>query len=850
MNTNARSPLPRTLVLSFSGIDSESATGQLLGHLFRDWPDEDLLQIYWAHHPGRAIGQIDAAKVPEQQIIQAVRDFAPQAIYLRPADTKIEYCQLASKLIQASEAPLMTHTMDDWSCRVADTEEGQWLLEDLQQNFRRARFNLTICPEMSEAYSTQYRTPFASIANGIDPAVWKNLPSARKTSPFVIRYCGALADDMQRQSVSDIGKAVKSLADSGRDIRLEIYTMPWFQKPGQEIAEGHPAITVSPLVEAGEYPALLAGANAVLLCYNFDPVSREYTRYSFANKTPECLASGAPVLTYGPPEIPSIAYISQRDLGVCVTERDQQKLQQTIAEMLDQPEKTAQTAHRAKAYALERHAIARVRQRFANYLRLTAGNADMSLREYTRDDDIAVDETAVVHAFFAARGKSGTMIDVGAHHGSAFKQFLDDGWDVHAFEPDPNNRAYIQERWQESDRFHLTPNAVGNVSGEKLNFYAADQSTGISSLVPFHENHKVVDTVETVRLDDYLNGTTIAEVDFLKIDTEGFDLRVLQGFPWDRFKPAVIECEYEDAKTLKIDYDYRELAQFLVDHGYQVFMSEWHPIVRYGIRHQWCRLVQWPAEQKSDQSWGNFLAFREPIEESQIASLFMQHILEKNPGKLAPPVPEKPAAEKSSKASEQTRPEAPAAAPAPAATPTPTPKVTNMPASNPIANHARIFFGFLGSTQGVISLLLVVAAMGAPFLADWLAAEVDMAWLHWLGPIVTIGAVLHLLAYTLERARFEAEHTQVLLQQQGASTGRLRQQLKLLEQKLAELPADAAKPEELQHLAKGLAKLQKDLSKANKDVDGLQHQYLDIKQKLPEIIQMIGNVRSESDAWK
>jgi hypothetical protein len=45
-------------------------------------------------------------------------------------------------------------------------------------------------------------------------------------------------------------------------------------------------------------------------------------------------------------------------------------------------------------------------------------------------------------------------------------------------------------------------------------------------------------------------------VDFLKIDTESHDLFVHQGYPWECGKPAVIECEFEDAKTVPLGYTF------------------------------------------------------------------------------------------------------------------------------------------------------------------------------------------------------------------------------------------------------------------------------------------------------
>ena len=129
---------------------------------------------------------------------------------------------------------------------------------------------------------------------------------------------------------------------------------------------------------------------------------------------------------------------------------------------------------------------------------------------------------------------------------------------------------------------------MSNVTGEKVPFYVSAESTGISGLSAFRDSHVAIGHVETVALRDVVD---IDRVDVLKIDTEGHEKFVLEGFPWDRLRPNVIIAEFENAKTRPLGYDTEELVRFLRDRGYQVWVSEWHPIVRYGIQHQWHRLV-------------------------------------------------------------------------------------------------------------------------------------------------------------------------------------------------------------------------------------------------------------------
>ncbi len=196
--------------------------------------------------------------------------------------------------------------------------------------------------------------------------------------------------------------------------------------------------------------------------------------------------------------------------------------------------------------------------------------------------------------------------------------FLDKGWHVYAFEPDNQNRAGLLSGLSQHANQHLLTldiRCVSNQTRHGLAFYRSQQSSGISGLSAFHPSHVEAQQVSTITLHDFFADGAMPDIDFLKIDTEGHDLFVLQGFPWERTTPAVIECEFEDAKTLPLGYDFHDLAQFLVAQNYVVYVSEWHPIRQYGVRHDWHCLAKYPYRLQDGKSWGNLLAFRDDVDE-------------------------------------------------------------------------------------------------------------------------------------------------------------------------------------------------------------------------------------------
>ncbi len=211
----------------------------------------------------------------------------------------------------------------------------------------------------------------------------------------------------------------------------------------------------------------------------------------------------------------------------------------------------------------------------------------------------------------------GTMIDVGAHHGKSADPFIHRGWRVHAFEPDATNRTVLTKRLGSSPRVTIDPRAVSDSDHEMLPLYSSSVSTGISSLLPFHESHKVSGTVETVTLSRYCREVAIDRVDFLKIDVEGLDLFVLKGFDW-RYSPAAVLCEFENRKTARLNYTVDDLVSYLQMRGYRILVSEWCPVKEYGREHRWLGLFRWGEREIDPAAWGNIVAIRSEDDEAKV----------------------------------------------------------------------------------------------------------------------------------------------------------------------------------------------------------------------------------------
>jgi FkbM family methyltransferase len=223
-----------------------------------------------------------------------------------------------------------------------------------------------------------------------------------------------------------------------------------------------------------------------------------------------------------------------------------------------------------------------------------------------------IDENELCAQLLMSVRSCGVMFDVGAHYGTALKPFLDSNFKVYAFEPDRKNRDQLSANFQTSigNLLFIDARAVSDKNSTGIAFYSSGLSSGISGLSAFDASHSQSGSVETVTLQTFCEEKKVTAIDYLKIDTEGFDLNVLKGFDFENICPQVILCEFEDRKTLPLGYRWTDLADFLVSQGYIVLVFEWYPVRRYGAQHRFRELKQYPCLLKSDNAWGNLLAVR------------------------------------------------------------------------------------------------------------------------------------------------------------------------------------------------------------------------------------------------
>ena len=174
-----------------------------------------------------------------------------------------------------------------------------------------------------------------------------------------------------------------------------------------------------------------------------------------------------------------------------------------------------------------------------------------------------------------------TFLEIGSCDFDTLSYMSFHGWNGVVMEPIP--KYFNNIKFEEN--IHYVNAAIYPTDGLATMYMASDEVVekdsdfkGMSTLL---ENSNVNLTipieVRTMCFDTLFKLTNIDEIDYLKIDTEGYDGEVLRMFPWHRCKPKYIKFESEHLVLNGWEADTMELLKV---NGYHVEIDErnWYAI--------------------------------------------------------------------------------------------------------------------------------------------------------------------------------------------------------------------------------------------------------------------------------
>lgn len=152
----------------------------------------------------------------------------------------------------------------------------------------------------------------------------------------------------------------------------------------------------------------------------------------------------------------------------------------------------------------------------------------------------------------------------------AFKYFKLNKDNVYCFEPVPSIYNEIKDLG-----FKIYPKAVSNFNGSSSININKDlnskNNSGLSSLKTSNlSNISISETivVECLRMDFFIKNNNISEIDFVKIDVEGNDFEVIEGFGEKIQLVKALQVETSNISIFKNEKTLEEIFNYLVSKNF------------------------------------------------------------------------------------------------------------------------------------------------------------------------------------------------------------------------------------------------------------------------------------------
>ena len=169
-----------------------------------------------------------------------------------------------------------------------------------------------------------------------------------------------------------------------------------------------------------------------------------------------------------------------------------------------------------------------------------------------------------------------TFLEIGSCDFETLSYLADLGWNGIMIEPIPKYFENLVSSSTHPNIYYINA-AIDWNDGKRIMYMASKEnieklpySVGMSSFFPKPDILSEEIVVKTLTLDRVFEMCNVQSVEFLKIDTEGYDHEIIKMFPFDRFKPDYIKLEKEHMTDVQLN----ETIKRLSSNGYHCEWTE------------------------------------------------------------------------------------------------------------------------------------------------------------------------------------------------------------------------------------------------------------------------------------
>lgn len=252
-----------------------------------------------------------------------VEQEAPSCIVLAPGYAKFIY-DIAFRISRDYGLPIVTYLCDDYYFVDPPAAAlGRFYLKLLRRKmdvlFSKTSHIVGISPELCQRYQDHFGIPAQVHMTGAQLSPVDRQPHS---GDLVFSYMGSLRP-FRQEPLAQLGQALDAWnRRNGTAHRLRIYTSER-ERVLLEPLRQVPAIELCGFVTGQALTQAYREADFLIHAESFRKETADLTKYSLSTKIADCLASGIPLLAYGPANIASIAHLQRNDCAFVATDPSQ-----------------------------------------------------------------------------------------------------------------------------------------------------------------------------------------------------------------------------------------------------------------------------------------------------------------------------------------------------------------------------------------------------------------------------------------------------------------------------------------------------------------------------------------------
>lgn len=251
---------------------------------------------------------------------QWITNEKPDVIFAAPGLSAFFY-NIITKISKKFHLPIVLYVCDDFyfsslnkkNNHIFENYYYKYLRKKIKNIISLSKIVVSISKPMEKLYAKEFGCNAVTIFSG---TTFPFINPDFKIIKDVVRYFGNLKLGRDK-SLIEIGMALDKLnTKHNKNYKLEIYSMDNFSSDISNIS----CIKHMGFTESDKLFDLMKSSSLLLHVESFDYEYLERTKFSISTKIPDILATGIPLLAYGPKEIASIKHLEENNCAFLVND--------------------------------------------------------------------------------------------------------------------------------------------------------------------------------------------------------------------------------------------------------------------------------------------------------------------------------------------------------------------------------------------------------------------------------------------------------------------------------------------------------------------------------------------------